>query len=810
MVEDEEDDVLLLADRIESSGYSLQWKRVDDETSMIQALSDDWDFILSDFSMPRFSGTRALEIARQHDPDLPFIFVSGTIGEVAAVTAIKSGAHDYVLKSDLSRLIPTIERQLREVNIRRERRIADETLRKLSLAVNQAVISIFITDQKGVIEYVNPAFETLTGYTAEEALGQTPAFLRFGKHDAEFYENLWWTVTKGKVFNATVINRRKNGGLFYEDQIITPLKDQNGNITHYVSTGRDITSRIQAEEELRRLIAIVETTPDLVSVIEPDGRLRYLNRAGYRLLGIDVHRKPFDLSLKHIFPVSVAQQFITDILPKVKKTGTWEGEIRILNSQSKEIPFSVVVLSHLDDTGELAFFSTIARDISERIRFEAELRHQATHDSLTNLPNRLFLKDRIKSAIEHAKRYHNNVAVLFLDLDDFKRVNDSLGHEVGDILLQKVAKRLDSCLRANDTLARHGGDEFTIVIGELLQSESALVILRNIKSAFERPLSIALHQIYVTFSTGIALYPHDGDNVEELMRNADTAMYQAKASGSGQYRFYASDMNARGHELLALEVELRQALERHEFQLYYQPQISLRTGRVKGLEGLLRWHHPNRGILAPSEFISILENTGLIIPLGERVIREACRQHRLWRSSGYPDIRISVNVSTSQFNDSELLEKIKYAIDEEQMPNQQLELEITENILMQDPVSASGVLQSLNSLGVRTAIDDFGTGYSSLAYLKRFPLNVLKIDQEFVGDLMHDPSDAAIVEASISMAQKLGLEVVAEGVEHSDQIKYLRDRGCDFAQGYYCSKARHVDEVGPLLKRPWRWGESVQ
>ncbi len=391
--------------------------------------------------------------------------------------------------------------------------------------------------------------------------------------------------------------------------------------------------------------------------------------------------------------------------------------------------------------------------------------------------------------------------MLFLDLDNFKRVNDSLGHAAGDALLQQVAQRLKGCLRANDTVARHGGDEFTIVASDLDDSENVLVVLHKLHTAFERPVIVGAQEIYITFSIGIALYPHDGDHIDDLLHHADVAMYQAKSSGPNQYRFYASDMNARGHELLALEADLRRALEHKEFLLYYQPQVDLRSNRITGIEALIRWQHPVRGLLPPADFVPLLENSGMIIPVGEWVLRQACKEYRIRREAGFESVRVSINVSAAQFNDAHLLDKVRRALQDEQIPQHALELEITENILMQDPVNAVTVLRAIHALGVRIAIDDFGTGYSSLAYLKRFPLDVLKIDQTFVNDLVNDPGDAAIVEASISLAHKLGLEVIAEGVETAEQLEFMRTHDCDLVQGYYLSRPLPKAESIKLLQK---------
>lgn len=326
-------------------------------------------------------------------------------------------------------------------------------------------------------------------------------------------------------------------------------------------------------------------------------------------------------------------------------------------------------------------------------------------------------------------------------------------------------------------------------------------MLRKLRKAIERPIIVNSQEIYVTFSTGIALYPHDGTGIEDLLSHADIAMYQAKSAGPNQYRFYAPNMNVRGHELLALEADLRRAMEQEEFVLHYQPQIDLRDNRIIGAEGLIRWQHPTRGLVSPADFIPLLEKSGMIVPVGEWVMHEACRMHRKWRKLGFNDLRVSINVSAAQFGDADLLAKVQRVLKEERMPHQALEFEITENILMRDPVSAAELLEAIHALGVRIAIDDFGTGYSSLAYLKRFPLDALKIDQTFVRDITSDTSDAAIVEASVSLAHKLDLEVVAEGVETEQQLAFLYAQGCDLVQGYYFGRPVTISEFIRLLQQ---------
>jgi EAL domain-containing protein (putative c-di-GMP-specific phosphodiesterase class I) len=354
-------------------------------------------------------------------------------------------------------------------------------------------------------------------------------------------------------------------------------------------------------------------------------------------------------------------------------------------------------------------------------------------------------------------------------------------------------------------VARHGGDEFTVAVGDLSRVEDVLAVLRKIRVAFEPPVSAGTQDVFVTFSIGIALYPHDGDTVEDLLRNADTAMYRAKSGGRNQYRFFAPDMNSRGHELLALDADLRRALERNQFELFYQPQVNLESGRVVAVEALIRWRHPERGLVSPADFLPQLEDSGLIVQVGEWVLRRACIDARPWRDSLLSPLRVSVNVSPLQFADPELPVTVARVLAEEGTLQGGIEIEITENLMMRDLVLTGATLRALKALGISVAIDDFGIGYSSLSYLKNFPLNVLKIDQSFIRDLSEDASAAIIVEASISLGHKLGLAVVAEGVETRAQLDFLRAQGCDAAQGYYFSRPVPASEIPALLTQRWDW-----
>jgi diguanylate cyclase (GGDEF)-like protein len=424
----------------------------------------------------------------------------------------------------------------------------------------------------------------------------------------------------------------------------------------------------------------------------------------------------------------------------------------------------------------------------------------AHHDALTGLPNRVLLHDRVSQAIAQAQRNREVLAMLFIDLDRFKTVNDSLGHHVGDRLLKSVGERLESCTRGSDTIARIGGDEFVVLLGDLEKPEDARHVALKVLDALAEPVTIGVHELRVTPSIGICAYPHDGTDVETLMRNADTAMYHAKQMGRNNYQFFTQSMNDAAQERLALENDLRHAVERAEFTLHYQPQLDLKTGRIVGFEALVRWLHPQRGMVGPSQFVAAAEETGLIGQIGEWVLREACLQARAWHHAGHSELQVSVNCSAQQFQRESFVETVGGILRASGLPAQQLDLEITESVIIQHSEAVIARFQALDDMGVRISIDDFGTGYSSLSYLKRFAIHQLKIDQSFVRDISSDPDDAAIVSAIIAIAHSLGLQVVAEGVETPEQLAFLRSLGCDVAQGYYFSKPVPAQEFERLLQ----------
>jgi diguanylate cyclase (GGDEF)-like protein len=454
----------------------------------------------------------------------------------------------------------------------------------------------------------------------------------------------------------------------------------------------------------------------------------------------------------------------------------------------------------------------------ERKRTEDDIYRMAYYDSLTGLPNRLLFQDRLKQVIQQAGREKNIVAVLFLDVDNFKRINDTFGHTVGDNLLKEISTRLGHIVRKSDSVARRhldnmfarlGGDEFTVLLSDIHEVEDSLKVAERINNAISKPFSLENQEVFVSVSTGIAIYPNDGNDCDTLLKNADSAMYFAKEQGKNNYQFYMQSMNARAFESLAMENDLRRALENDELLLYYQPQVDIVNGKVIGVEALIRWQHPEKGMISPVDFIPVAEKNGLINPIGEWVLKTACNQSRKWRDQGMPPLLMSVNIASQQFQQKNFIEIIQNSVNTAGISPTDLMLEITESTLMENTDAVSMKLHEVTGMGVQLSIDDFGTGYSSLSYLKRFPIHAIKIDYSFVKEININPDDAAIVEAIILMANSLKLDVVAEGVETEDQLKFLREQGCKVVQGFLFSRPLPADEMYVYLNSEEEGAGSV-
>ena len=524
---------------------------------------------------------------------------------------------------------------------------------------------------------------------------------------------------------------------------------------------------------------------------------------------VDTEQRSTTASLQELLPAVhpedrvIVQDTIEEILSSHERRSL---EYRIVRADGLERVVQQEIEVRINDGQVSRLFGTI-QDITERRETEERIRYLAYYDSVTGLPNRALFKEQVRQALLRAKRFSRRTSLLFLDLDHFKRINDTLGHSTGDKLLHMVAERLSHCVRDCDylarektlpswedgsdgqsTVARLGGDEFVILLSELRTPEDAAIVANRVIKALGDPFVLSHNEVYVSGSIGIASYPDDGDDHELLLKHADAAMYYAKRQGRNRYQFYTKSMNERALERLSMESDLRKAIEKSQFVLHYQPKINIATGVITGCEALIRWHYPGRGFISPLEFIPIAEETGLITPIGEWVLREACFQTKAWQQDGLPSIRVSVNVSTVQCANENFRDDVARALKETGLRAEYLELEVTESLLMRDMDASIELLHQLKALGVQVSIDDFGTGYSSLAYLKRLPLDTLKIDRSFINDITTDPDDASIVSATIALGHNLRLNVVAEGVETEEQLEFLSKHGCDQTQGYMFSK----------------------
>ena len=545
-------------------------------------------------------------------------------------------------------------------------------------------------------------------------------------------------------------------------------------------------------EEKERAQVTLNSIGDAVGCTDIAGRITFLNLVAEKMtgwLGQEVAGRPITEIFRILDATSreVAQAPMETAIGQSRPVHLPSNCV-LIRRDGSEIPVEDCVSPIHDRHGRATGSVIVLRDVSAARAAAKQMTHTAQHDFLTGLPNRMLLNDRVGQAIVSAPRRKKKVAVLFLDLDGFKHINDSLGHPIGDKLLQSVARRLVDCVRESDTVSRQGGDEFVVLLSEVEQAEDVAATAGRILQAVAAAHSIDQHDLQVNSSIGVSIYPDDGLDAETLIKNADTAMYQAKENGRQSYQFFKPAMNVRAVERQSIEGNLRRALERQEFALHYQPKIDLATGAITGAEALIRWEHPTRGMVSPAQFIPVAEDCGLMLPIGAWVFREACRQAQAWVDAGLPAMTMAINVSAMEFRNEHFLDGLLAILRQTGLAPRSLELELTESVLMKQVGSAASILQTLREIGVQIAVDDFGTGYSSLSYLSKFPIDALKIDQSFVHQLNASGDDAIIVTAVIGMARSLKLRVVAEGVETPEQLAFLRGHQCDEAQGYYFSR----------------------
>jgi diguanylate cyclase (GGDEF)-like protein/PAS domain S-box-containing protein len=684
-VEDSQEDVELSLRELMRAGFKIEKDIVQTSQEFIERIrSGSYDVILSDYSLPHWNGMGALECLKQERRDIPFILVTGTLGEEAAVECIKKGAADYILKDRLGRLPLAIDRAIDEKRAREQQARVEEQLRaseeRYALAALGANDGLWDWDLKTNQIYFSARWRSMLGLDTNEAAG-APA--------------------------------------------------------------------------------------DWLNLVHPDDRAAMDAKISAHLEGSSPHFES-EHRMKHR-----------------------DGTVRWMVSRG---------LAVRDITGKATRMAGSQTDVTERKTAEEHLVHDALHDALTDLPNRALFLDRVELALQNAQRPGNDMlAILFVDLDRFKVVNDSLGHTVGDQLLVATSNRLKRCLRPGDTVARLGGDEFAALLIDIHGPNDAVRVAERIKSELMAPFKLSRHEIFITASIGVAMSRPDYTRAEELLRDADSALYRAKSQGRARYEIFDKEMHTRATALLELESQLRRAVHREQLVVHYQPIVSLRDGQVTGFEALLRWNHPQRGLVFPREFIPLAEETGLISPIGEWVLTTVCAQLKAWQDGSLSDFRIALNLSPRQFEQQKLRDLIQKILTNFGVRPESLELEITESTMIDDLELGAKTLQELSSMGLRIVVDDFGTGASSLNYLKRLPIAALKIDQSFVQDIASSADDAAITKAIIHLAHSLKLRVVAEGVETIEQAELLRAQGCDEMQGFLFSPAVPAADVQKLV-----------
>ena len=560
----------------------------------------------------------------------------------------------------------------------------------------------------------------------------------------------------------------------------------------------DISDRRRRESTLHRMAAILESSHDAVISASPDGYVTSWNTGATQMYGYTAS----EMEGRHVSLLEPEERSgeIDQVLDRIRngeRVVRYETMRRHKNGRAVEVAVSVSPI--LDESGDIAGIASITRDIGDTKRAQEIIAFQSFHDSLTGLSNRALLMERLTLCLEKARHAAKRLAVLFLDLDLFRAVNDGFGHEVGDCIFREVARRLLQCVRDGDTVARVGGDEFIVLLPEIGRAEDATTVARKLLEAVAEPFELDGRRVDLTTSIGVAVYPDDGQDPESLLRNADAAMSRAKERGRNNFQLSIPELTEEALRRLSLQAGLRQAIENDELVLHYQPVLSLATGRIVELEALVRWQHPRNGLIMPNDFIHVAEKAGMMVSLGEWVLARAAEQAKTWQDSGFADLRVAINLSPSQFHEKNLVGNVRRVLGETGLPAETLEIEITEGVAMEDAEVTVANLLALRELNVGVSIDDFGTGYSSLSYLKRFPVTTLKIDRSFVTDVVTNSADAGIVRAVVAMAHGLKLNVIAEGVETKEQFAYLRENGCDALQGYWFSRPLTVSGVDVLL-----------
>lgn len=804
LVDDHPDDRTLVTRALKLDFPEMEIEVATDLAGFMQRIAmGDLGLVITDYQLRWSDGLSILRMVKAALPECPVIMFTGAGNEEIAVEAMQTGLDDYVLKAP--RHYALLSTRVHSIFARTEQRQLLDAAEK-ALRASESRLGAIIDSEPECVKIIGPdqrlrfmnasGLAILEADSAAQVLGKDLTDLLVPEYRQAFRDLTRRVLAGGKESLEFEIISLKGHRRWLETHAV-PLEDENS--ISLLSITRDITEHKLAENGRAQLAAIIDSAIDFIGILDPAGQMSFINQAGRKILGIGINEDISNTNITDYLSANSAERLTDTGIPAAYRDGVWSGECTLLNRDAEETPVSIVIVAHKHPDGRLDCFSSIMRDISERKRQEAQLLHLATHDSLTGLPNRALSTDRLKVAMLEAGRHKHLVAAMYLNLDRFKIINNTLGHETGNALLQAVAERLQENVRADETVARTGGDEFALIFTELAHLDHVNDCTQKVLSSFKAPFRIREQELFLTVSIGIAVYPHDDLTPAGLLSNAAIALSRSKDRGGNTYQYYTARMNAKAVQHLILDNALHYALDRGELLLHYQPQVNLVTGQLSGIEALLRWNHPELGMISPAEFIPVAEKTGLIVPIGEWVLRTACAQNQAWQTAGLPFLPIAINLSGCQFAQQDLVQTITRILAQTGMPPGSLELEITEGTLIHDIQASIAMLHELNALGITLSIDDFGTGYSSLSYLKRFPIDNIKIDQSFVRDIHSDPDDAAIVSAIIAMARSLGMGTIAEGVETSEQLAFLRSRQCDSMQGYFFSRPVAADAMTKLL-----------
>lgn len=771
-----------------------------------------FEVILLDFALPDCRGIEAFDQVAQAAPDALILILSSADDESAARQAVQRGADDYLVKGHVdSHWLPrALYYLLDRKNISVALRSSEARFRAISDA---SPLGIFVSDVLGSCVYTNAAYQKISGLSFEQTLG-TNWLTAIHPDDRERVLAEWRGAAMGwEPFQTEYRFLRDEGSVVWTRVSSAPMFEGE-RARGRVKTIEDISERKVAElalqaaeealfDERERAQVTLNSIGDAVLTTDASGNVTYLNLVAETMTGW-TWKNALGRPLPEVFHIidGATREIASNPAQRAVKEDRTVGlaaDCVLVRRDGYEsaIEDSAAPIHNRDgrDAGAVIVF----HDVSKSRAMALKMAHLAQHDFLTDLPNRVLLTERLTQAISLAKRHKSQVALLFIDLDHFKHINDSLGHTIGDQLLQSAADRLSGCVRTSDTVCRQGGDEFVILLPEIVHPQDTTLVAEKLIEAFALPHVINGQELHITLSIGISLYPDDGNNVETVMQNADTAMYHAKENGRNTYRFFTSEMNTLAVRRQQVVSSLRRALKQGEFFMVYQPQVDLASGAMTGAEALIRWLDPNLGVLYPKQFVSIAEECGLIIPIGRWVLREVCRQASDWLKRGLFMLPVSVNISALEFRQKDFVASIALILEKSGLPPAYLELELTESLVMQDAEVAASMLQELKQMGVKLAIDDFGTGYSSLSYLNRFPIDTLKIDQSFVHDIASDADGGTIVGAVIAMGINLKQRVVAEGVETPAQLEFLRARQCAAGQGLWFSPPLPAADYARLL-----------